>query len=145
MSTDENQQEVEVAISPVQTPISRETAKMAFQFTMAGAVARLYLYLFGEFDKDHVEVAVEKIRERRSVMESILNKEKTPMRAYYDFLIAEEFFEDQKLSEDAMLFIDMPDSLQLRICDVYSQQVADAAAKLASLSKPEEPESSECQ
>jgi hypothetical protein len=143
MSTDENQPEIDLAITPIQNSITRETAQMAYNFMMTGTVARLYLYLFGEFDKDYIEVAVEKIRESKSVMESILNKDKTPMRAYYDFLIERGFFEDQNLCDDAMLFIDMPDRLQLRICDKLSEQVADAANLLASLPKPEETESKE--
>ena len=144
MSTDENQQpEIDLAITPVETSITRETAQMAYNFMMTGIVARLYLYLFGEFDKDHIEVAVEQIRESKSVMDFILNKEKTPMRAFYDFLIEKEFFEDQNLSDDAMLFIDMPDTLQLRICDKLTKQVEDAVNLLASLPKPDETESTE--
>lgn len=140
----EQQPEIDIQISPVQTSITRETAKLAFSFSMPGLVARLYLYLFGEFDKDIVEAAVDLIREHKQPMEWILNKEKTPLRAVYDFLIEKDYIEDQNLSDDAMLFINLPDSLQLRICDQHSQQVAEATDKLASL-KPDDSESSECQ
>ena len=142
--TNQNEQQIDLQIAPVETSITRETARLAFNFAMPGLVTRLYLYLFGEFDKEIIEAAVEKISERRVVMDFILSKEKTPLRAIYDFLIDIEFFEDQKLSKEAMVFIELPDSLQLRIDDVLTEEVERAVEHLSSLPSYS-PESPQCQ
>jgi len=141
------QQEIEVQITPVVTSISRDTARLAFNFSMPGLVARLYLFLFGEFDKDVVEDAVKLIREHKKPMEQILNKEKTPLAVLYEFLIEKQYIEDQKLNDDAMLFINLPDSLQLRIADSPLTPEAEEIERDFSCTyiKPDDSESSECQ
>lgn len=98
-------------------PVSRKSALMAYNFLMSGMVARLYLYLFGEIERDAIGQIVEKIMERRTVFDKILDEKKPPLRAIYDHLIEIGLLEDQKLCEEAMLFIDQPDILQHRIAE----------------------------
>lgn len=108
---------VELAVAPlVMRTITPQAARLIYQLQMPGIVARLYMYLFGEFDKDIVEHAVVQLAQTEpSVLNAILRKEHSPMRLIYDRLINLGLFEDQCLNSDAMLFIDLPDNLQLRI------------------------------
>lgn len=116
---DENQQapEVELQVAMVAKDIPVTTARLSYQLMMPGLVSRLYLYLFGQLHRTTVAYVSEKVLERRTVMDQILTKQKVPLRALYDYLIAEGIIEDQKLSADAMAYIDQADPLQLRIVD----------------------------
>ncbi len=116
--SEEVQKLEEMAIAPVPfTRISQTAGRLAMRFVLPGVIARLYLYLFGEFDRFELEEVIEKVTETKSVVDEIMAKRKTPMRAVYDFLIEVKLLEDQELSPAAMVHIDMPDSLQLRIED----------------------------
>lgn len=97
--------------------ISRRSAVVSYNFLMAGLVARLYLYLFGEVDRESIQKIVEQILERTTVFVKIIDEKKPPLRAIYDYLIEREILEDQMLEPDAMAFIDQPDLLQQRIED----------------------------
>ncbi len=120
-----NEQEEQISISPIEDtpsepaplhPVSRASARLAMNWVMPSYVARLYLYLFGEFDRDVLEAVIEHVLEKRRVVDEILDKKKVPLRALYDYLIETEYLEDQALSEQALEYIDAPDLLQERIC-----------------------------
>lgn len=113
----EQSPEIELQIAPLEQSITRQTARMTYQFIMPSLVARLYLYLFGEFDKDVIELAVERIAEYNTVMREILDKKKGPLRSIYDYLIAQEILEDQKLAPAALVYLDEHDQIQMRIID----------------------------
>ena len=49
------------------------------------------------------------------MVEKIVQKEAPPLRAIYDELVAKGLIEQQTLSAEAMLYIDLPDNLQARI------------------------------
>lgn len=127
--SEENPHELELQIVPIESNIPRATARMTYQFMMPSIVARLYLYLFGEFDKDEIEVALEKINEHNTVLHWILNKQKTPLLAVYHYLIECEIIEEQDLSSDAMLFLEMADPIQLRIEDELTPEESEARAR----------------
>jgi hypothetical protein len=111
-------------IRPEDLPrISRLSASYTYNFLMAGMVARLYLYLFGDFEKDDIAKIVEKITEHRTVINLIIDEKKPPLRTIYDYLIELKIIEDQNLSAEAMLFIDAPDALQSRIKSEEEEQL----------------------
>lgn len=116
--------EEQLSISPIEDsaeepmplhPVSRASARLALNWVMPSYVARLYMYLFGEFDRDVLEAVIEHVQERRRVFDEILDKKKVPLRALYDYLIETDYLEDQHLSETAMEYINAPDILQDRI------------------------------
>ena len=111
-------------IRPEDLPrISRLSASYTYNFLMAGMVARLYLYLFGDFEKDVIAEIVKKITEHRTVINLIIDEKKPPLRTIYDYLIELKIIEDQNLSVEAMLFIDAPDALQSRIKSEEEEQL----------------------
>lgn len=96
------------------TPVA---ARAIYTFQLSSQVARLFLYLFGEFDKDTVDAVSKKMLNESPLIERIVAKEKPPLRAIYDQLVELGLIDDQNLSASAMLYIDMPDNLQARIYD----------------------------
>lgn len=95
--------------------ISVESARFIYAFQMSGQIARLFLFLFGEFEKETVKAITQTILDEGMVVERIVTQQATPLRAIYDELLSKGLIEDQALSAEAMLYIDMPDHLQARI------------------------------
>lgn len=101
---------------PVTLPrVSRATAVVTYKFLMAGMVARLYLYLFGEIEKDNVTAIADILCERNGVFKAILDEKKPPLRVIYDFLISHEIIEPIDLTPEAQSYLDVMDGLQTRI------------------------------
>lgn len=96
------------------TPVA---ARAIYTFQLSSQVARLFLYLFGEFDKDTVDAVTKKMLNETPLIETIVSKQKPPLRAIYDQLVELGLIEDQQLGASAMLYIDLPDNLQARIYD----------------------------
>lgn len=109
-------------LEPVLPPLSYRAAQIAYNFLMPGMVARLYLYLFGEIDKEIVEMCVERITEKRKVLKEILDNKAPPMLTIYEFLIAEELLEDQALGEKALAHLSLNDQLQFRVVDEEDEE-----------------------
>ena len=95
--------------------VSVESARLIYSFQMAGQIARLFLFLFGEFEKETIHAITQTILREGVVVEKIVQKEAPPLRAIYDELVAKGLIEQQTLSAEAMLYIDLPDNLQARI------------------------------
>lgn len=113
----------DIEAPPIDLPdMTYAAALVAYKFMMTGMVARLYLFLHGELDKEIVEFYVERINEKNKVFKDILVEKIPPLKAIYDFLIAEEILEDQKLGDYANEFLLIPDKLQFRVVDEDDEQ-----------------------
>ncbi len=97
--------------------ITSKAARMIYSFQMSSQIARLFLYLFGEFDKATVAAATQKVLAEGRVVEVIVKRQQTPLRAIYDELVMQGLIEAQNLTAEAQLYIDLPDNLQARIVD----------------------------
>lgn len=95
--------------------VSRATAEAVYTFQLPTLIARLFLYLFGEFDKDTVDAIHRALKEEGKILQNILDKKAPPLRLLYDELILKGLIEIQPLSADTELYLDLPDDLQLRI------------------------------
>lgn len=102
------------ASSPMRM-VTRKTARLVFEFHLPSQIARLFLYLFGEFDKDTVDAIHKTIQSEGTVVEDFLDKKAPPLRLLYEELILKGLIERQVLPAHVELFIDLPDELQLRI------------------------------
>lgn len=97
--------------------LTPDSARMIYSFQMAGQIARLFLFLFGEFEKETIRAITDTILKEGLVVERIVRREGPPLRLIYEELVSRGLIEEQNLSAEAMLYIDMPDNLQMRITD----------------------------
>ena len=96
-------------------PLTSTEAKAAYRMMMAGIVSRLFLYLYGEIDRQKAEQAVAVVDERLTVYREIVEQKVPPMRAVYEFLIKQRVIEREPLGDEADAHLDRKDLLQDRI------------------------------
>lgn len=102
--------------------ITPNAARMIYSFQMSGQIARLFLYLFGEFDKETVAATTRMLLSEGRVVEVIISRQQPPLRAIYDELVVKGLIEAQDLTAEAQLYIDLPDNLQARIVEQSTNQ-----------------------
>lgn len=115
--------EGEVLLTAENLPeMSEEAALGAYRMMMSGIISRLFLYLYGEVDRQLAETALAAVDERLAVYREIISQKVAPARAVYEYLIKYEIIEREELGVEANAHLDTPDTLQTRI--VSDQQDA---------------------
>ncbi|WJJ55188.1 hypothetical protein [Xanthomonas phage RTH11] len=92
-------------------------AMATYRMMMSGIVSRLFLYLYGEIDREKAERAVAIIDERLTVYREIVALKVAPMRAVYEYLIKQRVIEREELGDEANAHLDLKDRLQDRIIE----------------------------
>lgn len=104
---------IEVPVERPQLPYNE--VFLAYRMLMGGIISRLYLYLYGEFERIDVETALQSVEESDEVYREILLNKVPPKRAIYEYLIKQEVIKREELGEIANAYLDEQDDLQYRI------------------------------